>query len=374
MMSADLAAPVRIGRQPTQAQVAAVFAARMAASHGLATYLVWLAFTSQSAATAGWVLVARAVAALIVPLVVGHVHDRGSVGPWLRSCAVIEAAAAMNLAWMGWSGASGGWMIALSLIIGSTTALFDTVAFPLLLGARPSRLRPHVLVGLAYDVAKVLGSSVVLAMLVVWDSPVPVMAVSVLALAGWWLQPADGDRTEDADGALASPWRSMPLAPVVALSIVSVLTTQVSVFQVVAADDSFRRYALLGTAFAVGAVSGNLVLQRVHVTPRAVSASYLVAAFSTLLSMVAPLPAMVVYGAAMAGYYQLTRVLVVEASPPEARGRVAAAMTAITKFIAVGGSALGAALVTHRSTLYLTSTAIAVVAAAVVLWRPTVRR
>ena len=87
-MAAAVAAPGR-----TQRYFATVFAARMASSHALNTYLVWLAFTSRSVTTAGWVLVARAASALVVPVVVGHVHDRGRIGPWLRVCAVVEVAA-----------------------------------------------------------------------------------------------------------------------------------------------------------------------------------------------------------------------------------------------------------------------------------------
>ena len=91
---AYVAAPAAQHR--SQTYFASVFAARMASSHALNTYLVWLAFTSKSVSTAGWVLVARAVSALVVPAVVGHVHDRGRIGPWLRVCAVVEAVGALK--------------------------------------------------------------------------------------------------------------------------------------------------------------------------------------------------------------------------------------------------------------------------------------
>ena len=91
-MVAAVAAPGR-----TQRYFATVFAARMASSHALNTYLVWLAFTSRSVTTAGWVLVARAASALVVPVVVGHVHDRGRLSPWLRLYAAVEAVVALVL-------------------------------------------------------------------------------------------------------------------------------------------------------------------------------------------------------------------------------------------------------------------------------------
>ena len=78
--------------------IATLFGARMAASHGLNIFLVWLAFTQQSHAAAAWVLVVRALSALAVPMVVGHLHDRGSIAPWLRAAAVVEAGAAASIA------------------------------------------------------------------------------------------------------------------------------------------------------------------------------------------------------------------------------------------------------------------------------------
>ena len=47
-------------------------------------------------------------------------------------------------------------------------------------------------------------------------------------------------------------------------------------------------------------------------------------------------------------------------------------MTAVTKLVAVGGSVIGAALVTHRMALYLACSALAFVAAGVVVMRRTV--
>lgn len=367
--------------RPTQVRLATVFAARMAASHGLNTFLVWVAFTSHSVSTAGWVLVARAVAALAVPLAVGHLHDSGALRPWLRAASVVEALAAASLAWFGWSGASGVAMVALSLLLGSTSSLFDTIVHPMLLAASPGRLRPHVLVGLAYDVAKVVGSSVVLALIVAWNSPWPVMGVSVLALAGWRLDAGDEAESSAAPGVAEATsrgptapsatdggstialWRAMPIGPVAALAVVALLPGQAGVLQVALAEGSFRWYAALGTSFALGAVAGNLLLQRVVVRRRAVAVAYVVCAVSMVGALVAPLVAFALYGATMASYYQLTRVIVVESSPPAARGRVSAAMTAVVKVASIGGSVLAAALVHHGRALFLAAAAVAVVAA-----------
>ena len=362
--------------RPTQIRLATVFAARMAASHGLNTFLVWVAFTSHSVSTAGWVLVARAVAALAVPLAVGHLHDRGSLRPWLRGASVVEALAAASLAWFGWSGASGAAMVALSLLLGSTSSLFDTIVHPMLLTARPSRLHAHVLVGLSYDVAKVIGSSAVLALIVAWNSPWPVMGVSLLALAGWRLQGGDGSTaspaasassTSDGRGfgadATVALWRAMPLGPVVALAVVALLPGQAGVLQVVLADGSFRGYAALGTSFAVGAVLGNLLLQRVVVRRRAVAVAYAVCALSMVGALLLPLVAFALYGATMASYYQLTRVIVVESSAPEARGRVSAAMTAVVKVASIGGSVIATAMVHHGRALFLAAASVALLAA-----------
>ena len=349
-MAAAVAAPGR-----TQRYFATVFAARMASSHALNTYLVWLAFTSRSVTTAGWVLVARAASALVVPVVVGHVHDRGRIGPWLRVCAVVEAVGAITLAWVGWHGAAAWAMVGISLALGATSSLFDTAVYPLLLSGTPGRLRPHVMVGLSYDVAKVVGSSLVLALLAVWHSPWPVMCVSVLSLAGWRLT---SGRSAAETGVESEPlstglvWNSMPLGPVVALALVAILPAQVSVFQWASAHHSFARYGVLGTVFALGAVTGNLGLQRLRTTHGLAACAYLCTAVSLVVSVWQAEVGFFGYGVAVATYYQLTRVLVIEAAPVELRGRVSAAMTAPTKLVAVAGGALAPHLVQHRSTLY----------------------
>ena len=346
---------------PTRNRVAVTFSARMAASHGLSMYLVWLAFESKSAAAAGWVLVARAVSALVVPLAVGHVHDRGRIGPWLRLSAAVEAVVAMVLAYVGWRGAASWVMVLLSLVLGATSSLFDTVVYPLILAASPSRLRPHVLVGLSYDVAKVIGSSLVMALLAVWHSPVPVMAVSLLALAGWRLPSPSADHLADgsaSDG--GSPWRDMPLGPVIALGLVALLPGQVQVFQVASAHSSFFDFGVLGTSFALGAVAANLVMQRLRVSYPAASLAYLLTAASLLTALQWPVPAFFTYGVSIATYYQLTRVLVIEAADPAVRGRVSAAMTAVSKVVAVAGSVLAAVLVHHHVALHVVAAVIAV--------------
>ena len=364
-------------RRPTQARLATVFAARMAASHGLNTFLVWVAFTSHSVSTAGWVLVARAVAALAVPLAVGHLHDRGALQPWLRAASVVEALAAVSLAWFGWNGASSSAMVALSLLLGSTSSLFDTIVHPVLLAARPGRLRAHVMVGLSYDVAKVVGSSAVLALIVAWNSPWPVMAVSLLALAGWRLHVSDAPVPPVTGAPPAAPaagsgfgadtavalWRAMPIGPVVALAVVALLPGQAGVLQVVLAEGSFRGYAALGTSFAVGAVLGNLLLQRVVVRRRAVAVAYAVCALAMVGALLAPLAAFALYGATMASYFQLTRVIVVESSAPEARGRVSAVMTAVVKVSSIAGSVVATAMVRHGTALFVAAAAVAVLAA-----------
>jgi len=398
---------------PAQSRLAAIFAVRMASSHGLAMFLIWLAFERESAATAGWVLVVRAVASLVVPLAVGHLHDQGRLGPWLKVCAVIEAVGAMVLAWVGWNGGSAVVMITLSVLLGATQSLFDTILHPMLLAARPGRWRTHVLVGLSYDVAKVVGSSVVLALFVVWESPIPVMVVSLLALAGWRLRLAPvGEAAMDeaavgeaphgeapagecaestaGDDAVVAPaesaaaveaehlapvargdrarWRSMPFGPVAALGVVALLPGQAAVLQVAAADDSFARFAVLGTSFALGAIGGNLWLQRVVVRRRGIGLAYLLTAFSVAWAMVEPVSAFALYGTSMTCYYQLTRVIVVEAAEPAERGRVSAAMTAVSKVCGVGGSvvAAAAAAVDHPAILHLGGGAIALVASAAV--------
>jgi MFS family permease len=348
-------AAAQAAQHRSQTYFASVFAARMASSHALNTYLVWLAFTSKSVSTAGWVLVARAVSALVVPAVVGHVHDRGRIGPWLRVCAVVEAVGAITLAWVGWHGAAAWAMVGISLALGATSSLFDTAVYPLLLTGTPGRLRPHVMVGLSYDVAKVVGSSLVLALLAVWHSPWPVMCASVLSLAGWRL--TDGrvpDVEPDSAGSTVSEsvWRSMPLGPVVALAIVSLLPAQVSVFQWVSAHHSFGRYGVLGTVFALGAVTGNLILQRMRSTHALTAVAYVCTAVSLVASVWQAEIGFFGYGISVATYYQLTRVLVIEAAPIPLRGRVSAAMTAPTKLVAVVGGAMAPHLVQHRTALY----------------------
>ena len=353
----------------TQVRVASVFSVRMAASHALNTYLVWLAFTSKSASTAGWVLVARALSALVVPMAVGRVHDRGSLAPWLRLCAVVEAVGAVTLAWVGWHGAASVVMVGISLALGATSSLFDTAVYPLLLEGEPGRLRPHVLVGLSYDVAKVVGSSLVLALLAVWHSPLPVMAVSLLSLAGWNLtsrRPVAGTTEPDGEH-VGSVWRAMRIAPVVALALVALLPAQVSVFQVVGAHHSFGRYGVLGTVFALGAVTGNLWLQRLRSTIGNTAIAYMAAGASLLLALWQPTLAFFGYGVSIAVYYQLTRVLVIEAAPLPLRGRVSAAMTAPTKLVAVAGGAIAPHLVPHHTALHVAAGAVAAVCAAAVL-------
>jgi hypothetical protein len=323
----------------------------------------------------------------VVPLAVGHLHDQGRLGPWLKVCAVVEAVGAMVLAWVGWNGGSALVMISLSVVLGATQSLFDTILHPMLLAARPGRWRTHVLVGLSYDVAKVVGSSVVLALFVLWESPIPVMAVSLLALAGWRLrvvphQPTEAVATERLDGGAddstvtvvdrfatgvdrtRTGWRAMPVGPVAALGVVALLPGQAAVLQVASADDSFTRFAILGTSFAVGAIIGNLWLQRAVVHRRGIGYAYLLTAFAVAWALVEPVSAFALYGVSMACYYQLTRVIVVESAAPAERGRVSAAMTAVSKVCGVGGSVVAAATVSHPAVLHLGGGAVALVAAA----------
>jgi hypothetical protein len=258
-------------------------------------------------------------------------------------------------------------MVGISLALGATSSLFDTAVYPLLLSGTPGRLRPHVMVGLSYDVAKVVGSSLVLALLAVWHSPWPVMCASVLSLAGWRL--TDGSVDDVEVGTTDPPmresvWHAMPLGPVVALAVVSLLPAQVSVFQWVSADHSFTRYGVLGTVFALGAVTGNLILQRLHSTRSLTALAYIGAGASLVVSVWLPEVGFFGYGISVATYYQLTRVLVIEAAPVSLRGRVSAAMTAPTKLVAVVGGAVAPHLVHHRGTLYGAVVAVCVLSAA----------
>lgn len=366
--------------RPTQARVAALFGARMAASHGLNIYLVWLAFTQQSHAAGAWVLVVRAISSMTVPMIVGRSHDRGSIAPWLRVAALVEAGAAASVAWLGWSGASSTAMVLLSLLLGATSGLFDTLVHPMVLGARPSRLRPHVLVGLSFDVAKVIGSSIVLLLLVAWDSPWPVMSVSLLSLVGWRLRPVDPpaavtsstvadvsvDVSADGTGSTRSMWRDMPRAPVVALMVVALLPGQLNVLNVLAADGSFRMYAVVATSFAIGAVVSNLSLQRIRVSTDAIALEYVLLAVAMLLTLVSPVLAFFAYGASMAGYFQMTRVVVVESGPAGNQGRAAATLVAASRTVGVLGSVLATSLLGSPAILAVGAAVLAVVAAGVV--------
>jgi len=240
----------------------------------------------------------------------------------------------------------------------------------------------------------------VLALFVVWESPVPVMVVSLLALAGWRLRVVPYSATEVVNDNVVtenvvtenvvtengvnsgagstttvrdagtstngqrSGWRAMPVGPVAALGVVALLPGQAAVLQVAAADDSFARFAVLGTSFALGAIGGNLWLQRAVVRHRGIGAAYLLTAFSVSWALVEPVSAFALYGVSMACYYQLTRVIVVEAADPSERGRVSAAMTAVSKVCGVGGSVVAAAAVGHPVLLHLGGGAVALVAAA----------
>lgn len=358
-------------RTPTQLRLAGTFALRLSASHALSQYLAWLAFTRGSAGFAGVVLAVRAATGLLVPLVVGRMHDHGGLRPVLRCAAVVEALAAVALVWVGSTSGSGGALaIVLALLLGATGTLFDTAVFPILLTGRPGRLRSHVLVGLSYDAAKIAGSSVVLALLAVSDSPVPVMIVSLLALSGWRLATHSSEAgvpDSARPGATRAATRHLSSAlrtPLIALGVVTLLPGQLVVFQSALADGSFARFAILGTLFACGAVAGNLALQRVPVAVSMLSAAYLTVALGLLLALVAPLPAMALFGAGTSAYYQLTRALVVSNAPEELRGRASGVMAMTGKTIGALGSILAASATQHGAALLLVSAAVCATLAA----------
>ena len=87
-------------------------------------------------------------------------------------------------------------------------------------------------------------------------------------------------------------------------------------------------------------------------------------ALSMVGALLVPFAAFALYGATMASYFQLTRVIVVESSAPEARGRVSAAMTAVVKVASIGGSVIATAMVHHATALFLAAATVAMVAAA----------
>jgi MFS family permease len=348
--------------------MAAIFAARISASHGLSLYLAWLAFTEGSAALGGAVLAVRALLGFCVPLLVGRLHDRDRILPWLRVASVVEAGAAIAVAWLRGTDSSTGWvLVVLSLLLGITSSLFDTAVFPLLLAARPGRLKAHVLMGLAFDVAKVAASSVVLALLSVWSSPVPVMIVCSLSLVGWRLTtfPTAPEPQITPEAAVSRSARGGGAA-LTALGMVALLPGQLIAYQTLLADGSFRSYAVLGTVFAVGAILGNLLLQRAAVTAVNIAVSYLVTGAGLLVALRFPSWGLFCFGAGTAAYYQLTRALVVAAAPPERRGRAAGRLAAVSKLTGVLGAAAAAAAFTHPDVMVALGAAVCFAAAAVV--------
>jgi hypothetical protein len=345
--------------RPSQVRVAATFALRMSASHALALYLAWLSFTKGSAALAGVVLALKAGTGLLVPLLVGRAHDRGSLRPWLRVAALLEAVAAVALvavrsAETTNSAAAAG----LALILGATAALFDTAVYPLVLAGKPGRLRAHVVVGLSFDLAKIAGSSVVLALLAGWSSPVPVMLVAGLSLFGWRLAAPvsrdegrrnQRDENQPADG--ASLWNTPRVAAVAAACLVSLLPGQLLAYQTALAHGSFRTFALLGTVFAVGAVVGNVVLQRTAVSAATVALGYCIGAGALAAALAVPMVGMAAYGFAAAFHVQLTRALVVGSAPALLQGRASGVTTAVTKVFAVFGALIAGWLMQRSNVL-----------------------
>ena len=102
---------------------------------------------------------------------------------------------------------------------------------------------------------------------------------------------------------------------------------------------------------------------------RLASLAYLGTAVSLVVSLWQPTVAFFGYGISIAMYYQLTRVLVIEAAPMSLRGRVSAAMTAPTKLVAVAGGALAPHLVPHRAELHVVAATVAMACAATVFVR-----
>lgn len=358
---------------PSQLRIATTFALRTSASHALSLYLAWLAFTKGTAALAGVVLALRAATGLVVPLAVGRLHDRGGLRPLLKASAVIEAVAAVALTAVRSSSLNSSVLaVSLALVLGSTSALFETVVYPLVLAGRPGKMKPHVMVGLSFDVAKIAGSSVVLALLAVWHSPIPMMAVSALSLAGWQLAgparegPSTTAREETQQSVRvtrAVVWTLQRLTAVGAIALVALLPGQLVAYQTALAEDSFRAFAILGTAFAVGAVIGNLILQRVAVSVTATSIAYAGAAISFIVSLWMPVLSMVLLGVGVAAYYQLTRALVVGTAPAALQGHVAGWMTAASKVCGVIGALVASQLTHHTQTLLIAGCAVMIAAA-----------
>lgn len=375
---------------PSQRRVTVTFALRMSASHALTLYLAWLSYTRGSVSLAAAVLALRAATGLLVPLAVGRLHDRGRVWMVLRAAAVVEAAAAVALVAVHAADTTNGLVaVVLAALLGATAALFDTVAYPLVLAAVPSRLQPHVMVGLAYDVAKIAGSSVVLALLAVSSSPFPVMAVCCLSLSGWSLaRPAAApptartDATEHPADPAAVPaavsavkaggdsagvrvWTTARTATLAANAAANLLPTQLVAYQTAMAEGSFSSFALLGTVFAAGAVLGNLALQRTATAARSATAGYLLGAAAMLVMIVSPTIGMALYGFAAAVFSQLTRALVVGTVPADRQGRAAGTATATTRLCGVLGAMLAARWIARPFLLIYGGFAIFTLAAAV---------
>jgi hypothetical protein len=211
---------------------------------------------------------------------------------------------------------------------------------------------------LSFDLAKIAGSSVVLALLAGWSSPVPVMLVAGLSLFGWRLAAPvsrdegrrnQRDENQPADG--ASLWNTPRVAAVAAACLVSLLPGQLLAYQTALAHGSFRTFALLGTVFAVGAVVGNVVLQRTAVSAATVALGYCIGAGALAAALAVPMVGMAAYGFAAAFHVQLTRALVVGSAPALLQGRASGVTTAVTKVFAVFGALIAGWLMQRSNVL-----------------------
>ena len=362
---------------PSQLRISTTFALRTSASYALSLYLAWLAFTKGTVALAGVVLALRAATGLVVPLAVGRLHDRGGLRPLLKASAVIEAVAAVALTALRSSSLDSSVLaVVLALLLGSTSALFETAVYPLVLAGRPGKMKPHVMVGLSFDIAKIAGSSVVLALLAVWSSPIPMMMVSALSLAGWWLAEAvkitplrsragietdTFQRKRDDEG--APIWNAQRLTAVIALAFIAFLPGQGVAYQTAYADGSFALFAILGTAFGLGATIGNLTLQRITVNASAIAVAYTVAAAGFLIGFYSPVGGTTIVALGVAGYYQLTRAFVVGSAPSHLQGHAAGWMTAASKVCGVFGAFIASRLTHHIELMLAGGIAVASMAA-----------
>lgn len=364
-----------LDRRPSQAQLAVTFALRMSASHALSLYLAWLSYTKGSASLAGIVLALRALTGLIVPLAVGAVLDRGGLRPWLRLAAVVEATAAIALVGVRSAESTNSTTAAaLALLLGATSALFDTAVYPLVLAGKPGRFQAHVVVGLSFDLAKIAGSSVVLALLAVWSSPVPVMFVASLSLFGWRLaartpghcRAGRASREQHDDGTRL--WNGERVATVAAACLVALFPGQLTAYQTALAHGSFGTFAVLGTLFAGGAVVGNVVLQRTRVSLFTAALGHAVGATALVAALIAPAVGVALYGFAAAFCSQLTRALVVGSAPAARQGRASGTMTAVTKVFAVFGAVITGSLLERSSVLLAGGIAVYAIAGTALAW------